>query len=571
MRLWSGRGRHHRRRATARRLGRAGRALLLCLLVVLTGIASGAPASAAVPLFPATPALPQARPASWPPFLIGASYQGPAARAWRGDYWAWWADDLFDPALVEADFARANSAGLNTLRLFVQLDLMRDIRAEKWTKLDTVLDLADRYGLRLIVTLADWEEARIAQVARIDAAIAGRYAGRKTILAYDLKNEPTFWMIQAASYPGDKKPPLLSRRLLDRYGEQAANHFIVAFRASEEGQRGPLAIPERFSEDEAYVYHNNWILSYKLSLEATDWSKKTGRSDLEFFGAPEAARWKPFLEALDATYRAWLEPRVTAIRKADPAAALTIGHHDPLMAALPGNSVLDAISLHRYSPPTPDGLADQRRQLLVLRALYPDKPVLLGEFGHRATEIGDERAAIEESATWLQLLNEGFAGGLKWMLNDTRDGTDTMGMFRMDGSPRPVAHAAALISKLALAADPAATPTLTIAADESGGSCYRFARGDLLAVGGRCTASGAPIDLVDGMRQVFAARTADGSYVVGVTAPTRLLFRGPVTGGAARWTLMAEGAALVTLQPSGSSPVAIDLEPGRTYQLVPTT
>ena len=94
------------------------------------------------------------------------------------------------------------------------------------------------------------------------------------------------------------------------------------------------------------------------------------------------------------------------------------------------------------------GLADQRRQMLALRGLYPDKPVFLGEFGHRATEIGDEAAAVEESATWLQLLADGFAGGLKWQLNDTRDGTDTMGLFRMDGSARPVTSASTMISRL---------------------------------------------------------------------------------------------------------------------------
>ncbi|MGE3272563.1 MAG: hypothetical protein AB7P40_27725, partial [Chloroflexota bacterium] len=485
-----------------------------------------------------------ASPDGWPSFVIGASYQGPAARSWRGDYWAWWADDLFDASMVEADFARAAGAGLNTLRLFVQLDLMRDIRDEKWTKLDTVLDLADKYGLRLIVTLADWEESRVSQISRIDGAIAARYKGRSTILAYDLRNEPTFWMLQSASYPGDEKPPLLSRKLLKIYGEQAANKFIVAFRASDEGQRGPLAIPERFSEDEAYVYHNNWIMSYKLSLEAADWAKKTGRSDLEFFSSPDAARWQPFLEALDETYAAWLEPRLKAIRKGDPKAVVTIGHHDSLIAGLPSNQKLDVISLHRYSPAGPDGLADQRRQLQALRTLYPDKPIMLGEFGHRATELGEDAVAIDEAATWLQLLTDGYAGGLKWMLNDTRDGTDTMGMFRMDGSPRPIAHASAMISQLALAGSGGAASEWTIGSDEAGGTCYRFSRTDVLATGGRCQTSGSPLDVAEGLSQIFATRTADGSYLLGVTTPTRLLFRGIAAGPPMRWTLSVEGVVV---------------------------
>jgi hypothetical protein len=170
--------------------GRMLHSSMVMLLVVALGVSLAEPSRSAAAAPGAAGAPVVAPPSSWPPFLIGASYQGPAARAWRGDFWAWWADDLFDASLVEADFARASAAGLNTLRLFVQLDLMRDVRAEKWSKLDTVLDLADKYGLRLIVTLADWDEARVAQLARIDGAIAERYAGRKTILAYDLRNDP---------------------------------------------------------------------------------------------------------------------------------------------------------------------------------------------------------------------------------------------------------------------------------------------------------------------------------------------------------------------------------------------
>jgi hypothetical protein len=155
-----------------------------------------------------------AKPASWPTFIVGASYQGPAGRAWRGDYWAWWADDLFDAQLVSDDFARAAAAGLNTVRVFVQLELLREIRDDRWTKLDAVLDLADQNGLRIILTLGDYDEPRVATLARIDGAIATRYAGRKTILAYDLRNEPTFWLLQSAMYPSGQRPPLLSRTLL---------------------------------------------------------------------------------------------------------------------------------------------------------------------------------------------------------------------------------------------------------------------------------------------------------------------------------------------------------------------
>jgi hypothetical protein len=154
------------------------------------------------------------------------------------------------------------------------------------------------------------------------------------------------------------------------------------------------------------------------------------------------------------------------------------------------------VTLHRYVPPGPAGLADQQQQLQALHGLFPDKPILLGEFGHRASDVGEDVAAVDESATWLQLLADGFAGGLKWQLNDTRDGTDTMGLFRIDGSARPVTQATALISQWALAADGGAGGKLTVSADDAGDTCYRFARGSLLAVGGRCPAPAAAVNLL---------------------------------------------------------------------------
>src|ERR1700752_3398248 len=91
----------------SRRAVMGGRALVLVAMAVLIGLSAAGPggqvalASESAELPAMTSAA--ARPAGWPAFLIGASYQGPAARSWRGDYWAWWADDLFDAQLVSED------------------------------------------------------------------------------------------------------------------------------------------------------------------------------------------------------------------------------------------------------------------------------------------------------------------------------------------------------------------------------------------------------------------------------------------------------------------------------------
>jgi len=538
----------------------------LVLAVLVAGLVPSSAIATVPPMISARSTV--AAPAGWPSFLIGASYEGPADRAWRGDYWAWWADDLFDPALVDADFKRASTAGLNSVRIFVQRELLHDVRSAKWAKLDSVLDLADRNNLRVIMTFGDYDEPRVSQLAKIAGAIAAPYSGRPTILAYDLRNEPTFWTLQTAIYPDKSKEPILSRALLTKYGEQSAKFYIDAFRASDEGKNGPLAIPERFSDDEAYVYHNNWILSYHLSLEATAWATANGRADVEYFAQPEAAQWKPFLDTLDASYAAWLGPQIQAIRAVDPTTPITVGQHDPLISALPSNQQLDVITLHRYVAPGPDGLRDLHRQLLALQALFPNRPVLLGEFGFRATELGDDGAAVEEMATWLQLQADGFAGGLKWMLTDTRDGTDTMGLFRLDGSPRPVAHATAAVARLAAGLDSPA-PLLTLDRGVDGATCYRFDRDRFLALAGACYTKALPWEVRDGARQLFARRDADGSYLVFVTAPAWLVARPTGPDGVARWRIVEDGptpnARAQMLTAAGST----DLEAGRVYRLVP--
>ncbi len=503
-----------------------------------------------------------------PIFVIGASYQGPAELSWRGEYWAGWADDRFDPALVAADFQRASGAGLNTLRIFVQRELLHDIRKDGWWKLDAVVDLAAQSGLRLIVTFGDYDERRVSDVARVSSSIARRYAGHPAILAYELRNEPTFWTLQSARYPDGQRPPLLSSALVEAYGERAARHYINAFRLTDEGQRGPLAIPERFSEDEAYYYHNNWLLSYELAHEASAWAQARGRTDLEYFSSPEAARWATFLEALNATYDAWLEPQVRLLREADPTKPITVGHNDPLLEALPANRRLDFLSHHRYPPPGLGGLTDHRRSLSALRAIFPGKPILLGEFGHRTAELGEAQAAVEETAIFLQLLADSFAGGVKWMLTDTREATDSMGIFRMDGSPKPLAYATAGLARyLAGGGGPG---SLELSQNEGGGPCYLFRADAALLIGGGCGQPSEARLLGQGPNQLFVNWAQARAVQLSATAPAGVELRlaSLVGGGGARgWALESDDPAESAKLSERGGVVTFQARPGQVYRL----
>ena len=100
-------------------------------------------------------------------FITGMNYEGPADRAWQ-----MWDNDKFDPAAIEADFKRAQDAGVNTIRLFVQAALIADFAGGKFDKLDQVLTLGEKHNLQLIVSLHDYGERDLAKVAKTAGELA---------------------------------------------------------------------------------------------------------------------------------------------------------------------------------------------------------------------------------------------------------------------------------------------------------------------------------------------------------------------------------------------------------------
>ena len=137
-----------------------------------------------------------------PLFITGMNYEGPADRAWQ-----MWEDGKFDPAAIDADFTRASQGGVNAIRLFVQPALAADLAAGKFDKLDSVVQLAEKHSLQLIVSLHDYPERDLAKVSGTAGRLAQRYRGRPGILAFDVENEPRFGDLALARYA---TPPPLS-------------------------------------------------------------------------------------------------------------------------------------------------------------------------------------------------------------------------------------------------------------------------------------------------------------------------------------------------------------------------
>jgi hypothetical protein len=405
-------------------------------------------------------------PSGRPLFLIGASYQGPADRAWQ-----MWVDDQFDLTLIGQDFARARAAGLVVLRIFVQKPLADELASGKWQKLDRVLDLADKHGLAIILTLNDYTDWDLTRVARLDGAIAGHLRGRATVVALDLKNEPHLGDLALATYQTGETPPLQSSELVARIGERITREEIPEYRASENGQKN---VPERLSDEQAYVYVNVLRAYVQMLDDSAAWAKVNDGNVVKYLRSPEGAAWAPLVSALNDTLALWLRPRLAAVRSADPDRLVTLAQVDTILATLPVNAWLDYRTYHRYPSASAAGVRSALTLWDDVRKAVPGRPLVLGELGVSNDGTDEATSAALELDLMRGIREHGGAGALKWMLNDFPNGAspreNSFGMFRADGSAKPIAaglrtyaQSAPMMAGALTAAALATAPTCTAA------------------------------------------------------------------------------------------------------------
>ncbi|HWQ13481.1 MAG TPA: hypothetical protein VNL77_11810 [Roseiflexaceae bacterium] len=410
-------------------------AILLLVLAALALLPAPAARAQAAVARPHPDGLHLARPDGRMLFVLGYNYEGPADRAWQ----MW---QRFDAGLIAADLARARGGGANTVRLFVQEPLPDEILAGDFRKLDAVLEEAARQGLLVLLTLYDYGERDLARVAEVNRRIAERYRGSQVILAYDLRNEPQFITLAAAQYPGGP-PPLQRADLVAVYGERVGMAAVPAYRTSGDGR----VLPEWWDDEQVYAYANNLDYFRELLTESERWvAAAPGRTTIDFLAAPEALRWRPLLEALDATLAAWIETLAGPIRAADPQRMLTVGWSNTALAGLPANGrLLEFVSLHRFPRPGAGSVSLIFDLGAALRRAHPGRPVLFEEIGFSTHEASPESAAALEMAVATRAYAEGYAGFLKWMLTDLPPvgdpREDSFGALWTDGGAKPVFHA----------------------------------------------------------------------------------------------------------------------------------
>ena len=436
-----------------------------------------------------------------PLFLTGMNYEGPADRAWQ-----MWDSGKFDPGAIEADFVRASEqAGVNVLRIFIQPALLADIAQNRFDKLDTVVDLAEKHHLMLILSLHDYGERDLGKVAATAGQLAQRYKNRAGVLAFDLKNEPRFGDLALTKYAAPV--PLQQRALIDTFGEQLPRDQLAAYRASDEGSK---TIPGYLSDDDAWIYVNNLRLYRALLADAAAWVKDHGGTTLDYLDDPAGQKWAPFTSALNATLQGWIKPQLDAIKAADRSRPVTVDHVDVVLARLPANDALDFESLHRYPAASGASIRANLTLLSKVESAHPGKPVVWSEFGYASNAVDPDKGAIDETAIWLGLLAQHAAGGAKWMLNDMPPGFNqrerTLGAFRLDSTPKPVVGALAAVRSY-LATSGSAPGELKIEDDPDAGTRYVYRASDAELIGGKNVDGGAVSFSAPGPAQLFVTWT----------------------------------------------------------------
>jgi hypothetical protein len=347
---------------------------------------------------------------------FGVSYYRPGT-GWAPQVWK-----QFDPEATRRDFARLRQQGANVVRVFVSFGSFFTERgrldSDGLSKFDQFLDLADEAGLYVHPTGPDHWEGVPAWARGLDGfdepmlraledfwrQFAGRYRGRSTIWAYDLKNEP------AVSWDGP--------------GMKAQ---WDAWRAGHGQPSVPIPDGRRASAVLADFQH--------------------------------------FREHLAET---WVERQARAIRAADPEALVTVGLIQwsvPAQRMAPRQYAgfrpsmiaqhLDFMELHfypmaagvyRYEGEAAEAANLANVESMAREAAKPGLPLVIAEFGWYGggpLEPGGKPATEEQQARWCRRLVEVTAplacGWINWGLHDHPQAGDVSrftGLFTVDGKEK---------------------------------------------------------------------------------------------------------------------------------------
>jgi len=339
-----------------------------------------------------------------PMFLTGTNQTG---RMWLAEYET--------PLVWRDDFAGMRDHGLILWRVLHfsavmhrndPLALRGEVPKKVVRQTDAIVQLAQKYGVVVFLTLHDWmpvelTNEQLAAQARWNAFWAERYKDVPGII-YDVQNEPSVHVGGAPHVAAEWK-----RMLTERYGGVAAAARRWGVPATGSSATRPAAAGK-------------------------DWG------DLK---AADVERFRVHL------LNRWVKGNVEPVRRVDPDALITVGY---LQRMRPADKVLgaehvDFSNMHSYLPPR---AFPSDFKIMDRRAV--GKTLTLGEFGQREAhdarvngQTGDR--PVESIQRYLaynhDVLGLGGSFTASWCWRDMPDCIFPWGMTRPDHLPKPVVRA----------------------------------------------------------------------------------------------------------------------------------
>jgi len=196
----------------------------------------------------------------------------------------------WNPHDVEADFQRMRDLGFNTVRLDLFWAWFEprpgDYNQEAFRQLDYLISLAHRYGLYLHPCLfiggevgeaywdVSWRHGRHPhsdpEMLRLEtnhaAELARRYAKESAILAWDLTDEPPFWIV--AHSTTDAMAINWTRLIAGAIRRHDSSHPVVVGTSMEDVEHGPFRPDNIRDEVDFFSVHPYTIYSPRLFPDA---------------------------------------------------------------------------------------------------------------------------------------------------------------------------------------------------------------------------------------------------------------------------------------------------------------
>ena len=251
----------------------------------------------------------------------------------------------WDPKAIEADFVRMHELGFNTIRLDLVWALFAprpgDVHPVAFQRLDFLISLAHRYQIYLHPILliggevgeAYWDvsdrNGRDPQsdpyLLRLEtnfaAEFARRYGKETAILAWDLTDEPPFWI---SDHTTDSMAINWTRLLTGAIRRYDSLHPLVVGVSMEDVGRGPFR-PDNLRDDvDCFSVHPYSIYAPKLSPDAMLSARVTYAAALETALSGSAGR-PVMVQEIGASSAQYKPERIAAFLRANLYSGLGAG------------------------------------------------------------------------------------------------------------------------------------------------------------------------------------------------------------------------------------------------------